>query len=183
MFTNIFLLFSLVVSGFFLSSACANTPVNINGIWMLDTDATKDSLMVSPPGKENVDEFVMQAVYALAYVYEFDGENLTGSVLTLRGPLYDVKYLLLFHQDDKILYVSVKGTPVEDCETLTVYVLDDLNIKIISDRGSQSANLLWKRADKSQLQTRSEETQGWYDWIALLENISEAIKSKSDSRQ
>lgn len=160
-----------------ITSALAEVPSKLNGMWILNAKATEYSI-VNAPLPVNADKlaqwFGLASGYMCLFTYEFQGDIATASAY--RGAR-KAEFQLLAHQGDELKY-ALKSSTSASSETLSVSILNDGNIRIAHSNSPEMGNLLWKRGQlKTEQATPSDVKEAMGTWLSSLQNIVTFLKS------
>ncbi len=116
----------------------------LKGAWIVDPKATENFVLNgTPPSNATklAEWFGLAGGYLALFTYEFDGDSATMSAY---GGVRKLEFQLLSQQGTEIKY-ALKNDTSSPAKTLSVFLLQDGNIKIVPSESPESSYLLWKR--------------------------------------
>ncbi|MDX8386112.1 MAG: hypothetical protein R8M11_06305 [Gallionella sp.] len=169
------ILVGLLAMSVVVTSAWANKLGNLSGTWILDGKATESHIKGSlrPLNSHTLAQwFGLTSGYMCVMAYKFEGN--AAYISAYRGKT--IEYQFLSSQGGKIEYTKKNATGAAG-DTLSVYMLNEENIKIVHSGNKEMGYLLWKRGQqKIELNKPSDlKTMLEACWSTSLQNIVEFL--------
>lgn len=153
------------------------TSEKIDGTWILDTQATEESVLRNPP-YEDVRSFSTELLYMGFTVFEFDGETATAGHLA--NP-YKTKLRRDSIQTTGINYVA-ESESGDKPFVLTARMLNDGHLSITFSSTPSVRHLLWKRVIIDPNKKRPDDFKPELDaWFLALQNIWKVLEAPPKS--
>lgn len=155
--------------------ASAASTNHLDGVWVLDAKETEYSMINGPrPTNPNkvAEWLIVLGGYLPLLTYEFEGDKLVSSA---HGGGKKTEYLLVSREDSKLRFVS-SAAPEGRTDTITVSIVNDENIRVLSVM-PETGYLLWKRGSTKPGQASADDIKAAIDaWIASGRRIIDALK-------
>jgi hypothetical protein len=156
------------------TTACAQTPVVLNGTWVVDPTATEKFLKKSPPSHQDLQWFSLSSGLMFQMIYEFTDNAIAVSAYTSEKKFM---YKLLPEENNKLRYVSeIKQDGRDDIGTVTI--VSDENISISSSQSPGTKYFLLKRV-KLNPKTRGEDGKRAFEaWQVWGQDLAKVLAPK-----
>lgn len=159
--------------------AADGNPSAPDGTWIIDATATERSVEKVPPAKdaENLAKMLMVfSGYLSLYTYEFKGN--TATLSAYRGSK-TFEYLRIATQGAESKY-SQRNSPDSQVKTISVSVLSNENIRIVSSDMPEMSHLIWKRGQfKTESAAPEDVMAASKAWIESSQRIVNMLKNLS----
>lgn len=155
--------------------ANAASDKHLDGVWVLDAMATEYSMINGPRPtnpKKVAEWLIVLGGYLPLLTYEFEGDKLVSSA---HGANKKAEYRLRSREESKLQFVS-SANEEGRTDTLTVYVVDDDHIRVLSAM-PETGYLLWKRGSVKPGQASADDIKAAMDaWVTSGRRIIDALK-------